>query len=110
MKNEKTFTSMVQFIADEAIKYIEERTKEILKDKEETHNIELLDSAIYTDPCNDFSEMRIDMVGINEFGEVVLIDDESNEHICYEAEFAPDIYTQVADALLLDRFDIESAE
>lgn len=108
MKNEKTFTSRVQEIVDEAIKYIEERTQEILKGKEETHNIELRDGAIYvTDPCNDFSEIRIDQVGINEFGDVVLIDEYDNEYICYHVEFAPDIYTQIADAISLDRFDVE---
>jgi hypothetical protein len=107
MKTEKTFTSRVQAIVDEAIKYIEDQTKDLLKGKEETHNIELLDCAIYTDPCNDFSEMRIDKVGINEFGDVVLIDEDDNEYICYQEEFAPDIYTQVADAISLDRFDVE---
>lgn len=107
MESKKTFTSRVQEIADEAIKYIEERTKEILKDKEETHNIELCDNAIYIDPCNDFSNLRIDLVGINEFGDAVLIDNDANEYICYDSELTPDIYTQVADAISFGRFDVE---
>lgn len=107
MRNGRTFVERIQDISTEAISYTEESVKYILKGKEGTHCLKLLDNAIFTEPYNDTCENRIEYVYVGETGDVVLVDDDEYRYVCYAQDFCPEVYAQVGDAIFLNRYKIE---
>jgi hypothetical protein len=107
MRNGRTFVERIQDISTESISYIEESVKYILKGKEDTHCLKLLDNAIFNEPYNEMCENRIEYAYIGETGDVVLMDDDGYKYVCYAQDFCPEVYAQVGDAISCERYRIE---